>query len=240
MAMNSLLQNVRYTLRRLARAPMFAAAAVSTLAIAIGANSAVFSVVNGVLIEPLPFEESDRLVGLWYTAPGLDFVELVPQSPAAHFTYLEENRSFESVGMWRDASVSIAGLEEPEQVQAMRLTHTTLPILRVRAAIGRIFNQQDDSPGTPLTVVLAHGFWLARFGGDPNVIGQTLTVDGQSHEIIGVLPADVQFLDHDPAIYLPFRFDSENLVLGNWSYPALARLRPGVTIEQGERSERYR
>lgn len=229
--MHTLLRDLRYVVRKLARARLFTAATVATLAIAIGANSAVFSVVNGVLLEPLQFEEPDRLVGLWHTAPGLDS-EWLPQSAALHFTYLDANRSFESVGMWGDGSVSVTGINAPEEVDAIVLTHTTLPILRVRPTVGRLFNERDDSPGAPPTVLLGHGFWQTRFGGDARVVGQMLTVDGQAREVIGVLPADLQFLDHDPSIYLPLQLDPEELIFSTFNYQGVARLRPGVTMEQ--------
>lgn len=229
--MEMLLRDVRYALRRLARAPVFAGVAVSTLAIAIGANSAVFSVVNGVLLEPLSFDEPDRLVGLWHTAPGLDS-EWLPQSAALHFTYLDANRSFEGVGMWADGSVSVAGMEAPEKVDAISLTHTTLAILRVRPMVGRLLSERDDSPGAPPTVLLGHGFWQTRFGGDPGVVGQMLTVDGQAREVIGVLPADLQFLDYDPSVYLPLQLDPNDLIFSTFNHQGVARLRPGVSMEQ--------
>ncbi len=224
-------RQLRYVLRKLACSPMFAVVSVVTLALAIGANAAVFGVVNGVLLEPLPFEDPDRLVGIWHTAPGLGF-DLINQSPALHFTYLEENQTFESVGMWDDNSVSITELDEPEEIVAMFVTYTTFPLLRIQTAVGRIFNEEDDSPGTPEIVILGNGFWQTRLGADPDVLGDTLMVDGQPRQIIGVMPSDLRFLDFDPAVYLPFRFDRSELFVGNFSYQALGRLKPGATIGQ--------
>jgi len=223
--------DLRYTLRKLRRAPLFSVVALVTLALGIGSNTAIFSVVNGVLLKPLPFEDPEALVGIWHTAPGLGFPE-VNQSPALHFTYASDSRTFASVGMWDNTSVSVTGLEEPEQVQAMRLTHQVLPLLGAAPLIGRAFTAEEDSPDGAETVILGHGYWQSRFGGDPGAVGRTLTLNGVSREIIGVMPEDFRFLRWDPAVYLPFRFDESNVFVGNFSYQAVGRLAPGATIEQ--------
>ena len=222
---------LRYVLRKLARTPLFTTVSVLTLALGIGANTAIFSVVNGVLLKPLPFQDPEALVGAWHTAPGLGFDE-VNQSPATYFTYREESRTFEDIGMWDNTQVSITGLEEPEEVDAVRVTDGTFPILRVQAEMGRVFTAEDDSPGTPETVILGHGYWQARFGGDPGVLGKMLRVDGEPREIVGVMPASLRFLRFDPAVFLPFQFDRAEVFMGNFSYQALARLKPGATVEQ--------
>jgi predicted permease len=219
--------------RRLFRNPLFTIIAVATLAIGIGANSAIFSLVNGILLKPLPFEDPDQLVGVWHTAPGIGFDE-VNQSPALHYTYLDEGRVFESIGMWDNGSVSVVGLDQPEEVEAMWVTYTTFEALRLQPTLGRRFSEEDDSPGSPLTIILGHDYWQTRFGGDLDVVGQTLRVDGETREIIGVMPAEPRFLRFDPAMYLPFRFDRANLFMGNFSYQALARLNPGVTVEAAD------
>jgi predicted permease len=221
----------RYVLRKLARAPLFTAVSVVTLALGIGANTAIFSIVNGVLLRPLPFEEPESLVGAWHTAPGLGF-DLVNQSPATYFTYREESRILEDIGMWDNSQVSVTGLEEPEEVEAMLVTDGTFPILRIQPAIGRAFTAEDDSPDSPETVILAHAYWQRRFGADPGVLGGTLRIDGKPKEIIGVMPAGFRFLRFDPALFLPFRFDRSEVYVGNFSYQAVARLKPGTTIEQ--------
>ncbi|MGD2121887.1 MAG: ABC transporter permease [Gemmatimonadota bacterium] len=216
--------------RRLLRNPVFTIIAIGTLAIGIGANTAIFSLVNGILLKPLPFEEPERLVGVWHKAPGIGFDEL-NQSPALHFTYLDEGQVFESLGMWDNGSVSVVGLDEPEEVEAMFVTHTTFEALRISPAMGRRFTAEDDSPGSPLTIILSHDYWQTRYAGDPQVIGKTLRVDGQTREIIGVMPEEPRFLRFEPAMYLPFQFDRATLFVGNFSYQALARLKPDVSIE---------
>ena len=229
--MEAVVEQIRHALRKLARSPMFTIVAVLTLALGIGANAAVFSVVNGVLLRPLPFADPDRLVGVWHAAPALGF-DLLNQSPALHFTYKDENEAFEDIGMWDNYSATITGVEEPAEVASMNVTHETLPILGLRPHIGRLFSAEDDSPGTPETVILAYGYWQSHFGGEEDVLGRTLIAEGRPREIIGVMQPDLQFLDYDPELIFPFRFDRGEIFLGNFSYQALARLKPGVTVEQ--------
>ena len=228
---DSFAQQLMYTFRKLLRAPLFTTVAVLTLAVGIGSTAAIFSVVNGVLLKPLPFEDPEELVGIWHTAPGLDFEEL-NQSPALHFTYLDEGTAFESVGMWDNATASVTGLAEPEQVSAMYVTHQTLPLLGVQPVMGRTFTLEDDSPGTPGTVLLSHGYWVRRFGEDRDVLGRTIAINSTSMEIIGVLPEGLRFLTSDADVYLPFQFDRSEVFFGNFSYQALGRLAPGATVTQ--------
>jgi predicted permease len=204
---------------------------VLTLALGIGANTAVFSVLNGVLLKPLPFEDPERLVGVWHTAPGLGFHE-ANQSPALHFTYQDESETFEEIGMWDPGQVTVTGREAPQRITCMQVTFGTLPLLRVKPHLGRLFTPEDDSPESDRTVMLAYGYWQKQLGGDPEVLGETLIVEGRPREIIGVLPANLRFLDYDPDIYMPFRFDLGRVFFGNFSYQGIARLAPGASIEQ--------
>lgn len=231
--MDTLAQHLKYTTRKLSRAPLFTSVAVLTLAVGIGSCAAIFSVVNGVLLKPLPYDTPDELVGLWHVAPGLGFDESTPinQSPALHFTYADESTAFASVGAWDDGTVSVTGESEPEQVPAMYLTHQTLPILGIQPFVGRVFTLEDDSPDAPETLVLSHDYWVRRFGQDRGVVGRTMTINGRSMEIIGVLP-QVRFLTSEPDIFLPFQWDRSEVFVGNFSYQALARLAPGATVEQ--------
>jgi putative ABC transport system permease protein len=221
---------LRRTFRRLIHAPLFAAVAALTLGIGIGANTAIFTVVNSVLLRPLPFEDADRLVGVWHSAPGLN-LPLLNQSPAFYLTYREENRVFEDTALWNDWAVSVTGTGEPERVRALFVTDGLLPLLRVRPLVGRAFTAEDDSPAAPERAILAHAYWQRKFGGDPAVIGRQLTVNGRPTEIIGVMPASFRFQDVNPQLILPFRFDRAQIFVGNFSYRGIARLKPGVTIE---------
>lgn len=221
---------LRRALRRLSHAPLFAAVAALTLGIGIGANTAIFTVVNSVLLRPLPFEDADRLVGVWHSAPGLN-LPLLNQSPAFYLTYREENRVFEDTALWNDWAVSVTGTGEPERVRALFVTDGLLPLLRARPLVGRAFTAEDDSPAAPERAILAHAYWQRKFGGDPAVIGRQLTVNGRPTEIIGVMPASFRYQDVNPQLILPFRFDRAQIFVGNFSYRGIARLKPGVTIE---------
>ena len=193
-------------MRKLWRSPLFSVVSVLTLALGIGANAAIFSVVNGVLLKPLPFDQPETLVGVWHTAPGLGF-DIVNQSPATYFTYREEGTVFEDIGMWDNDFVSVTEIEKPERVDAIYVTDGSLPLLRVQPTLGRVFTAEDDAPGSPETVILSYGYWQSRFGGDAGVLGRTLIIDGRACEIIGVMPEELRFLRFDPAVWLPFQFD---------------------------------
>jgi putative ABC transport system permease protein len=221
---------LKHVLRRLGRAPMFAAVTLLTLAIGIGANAAIFSVVEGVLLKPLPFPRPEQLVGVWYTAPGLNLSE-VNTAPALYFTHREEGRVFQDIGMWSWSSASVTGLAEPERLAAVRMTDGVLGLLGVPPALGRPFSAKDDLAGSPPTVILTHGYWQSRFGGDPAVLGRRLVVDGEGHEIIGVMPRQFRFLNVKASLILPLQLDRSKVFLGNFSYMSVARLKPGVTLE---------
>ena len=210
---------------------MFTLVAVMTLAIGIGANAAIFSVVNGVLLKPLPFSEPDRLVSVWHAAPGIN-IPLLNMGPTNYFVYKDEGRTFESIGMWDGAAVSVTGTGDPEHIQAMLVTEGTLATLRVDAAMGRRFSEDDVKPGAPDRVMLTHGYWQRKLGGDPSAIGKPMNIDGKPHEIIGVLPASFRFLDRRPQVLLPFHFDRAKVFAGNFSYQAVARLKPEANLEQ--------
>src|SRR5918994_5986831 len=174
----------RLAVRRLLQAPLFTTVTLITLAVGIGANTAIFSIVYGVLLKPLPFTDPDRLVGVWHEAPGTGFEDL-NQSPATYFTYREHSRTFEDIGIHRGDSVSIMGGGEPERVRALMVTDGTLPLVGARPVRGRLFTRADDSPGVPQRVILTYGYWQRRFGGADG-IGQAGTGGGQPPEDIGI------------------------------------------------------
>jgi predicted permease len=217
--------------RRLMRAPLFSIVAVLTLAIGIGANTAIFSVVNGVLLKPLPFHDPERLVGVWHTAPGIN-IPLLNQGPSNYFVYREESRTFEDFALWDNSSVSITGTGEPERVQSLFVTDGLLGILGVNPALGRQFTREDDSPGAPDRLMVTNAFWQRKFGSDPGAIGRTLMVEGKPYEVIGVLPPTFRFLNRNPQVLMPFRFNRAEIHVANFSYQGIARLKPGVTLEQ--------
>src|ERR1700720_2662486 len=230
--MESFNSQLKQVLRRLGRTPMFTAITLITLAAGVGGNTVVFSVLEGVLLKALPYPKPDELIGVWHTAPGIQITDL-DMSPSDYFTYREQNRTMQDIGMYSGDSVSVTGVAEPEQVPALRVTDGTLPLLGIPPLLGRSFTKQDDSPGAPETVMLTYGYWRRKFGGDASAIGRNIIVDGKSRQIIGVLPQRFHFLDRDdPALITPFQFDRNKANLGNFSYEGLARLKPGVTLEQ--------
>jgi putative ABC transport system permease protein len=224
---------LRHVFRRLGRAPMFAILTVATLAIAIGANTAIFSVLNGVLLKPLPYPRSEELIGIWHSAPGINIPEL-NSCPSLYFTDREDGRTFQDVGLWAERSATVTGLAEPERITVLRVTDGVLPLLGVPPLLGRTFSTRDDQAGSPPTVVLSYGYWQSRLGGDPGVVGRRLMIDGEAHEVIGVMPRVFRFLDVKAQVYLPFQFDRSKTVLGNFSYQSVARLKPGATIAQAD------
>lgn len=222
---------MRHAFRRLFKTPAFSVTAAITLAAAIGANALIFSVVNGVLLKPLPFANPERLVGVWHVAPGIAPGPM-NQAPSTYFMYREDAKVFTDIGLWDDTSVTITGRGEPEQVESLLVTDGTLPLLGVRPALGRSFTKEDDAPGGPLTVLLSHAYWQRAFNANANAVGQQLMINGRAHEVIGVLPQDFRFLRYNPAVVATFRFDRAQAFIGNFSYQGVARLKPGVTLEQ--------
>ena len=171
------LADIKYAVRGFARRPGFTTTALVTLALGIGATTTIFSVVNGVLLKPLSFDEPEDLVGVWHSVPSRGS-GTYPLSPGTYFTYRDESRVFDDIGLWRLTQVTVTGLEAPERVPAMQVTDGTFPVLRVDPVLGRRFTAADDTRGTPLTVMLGNSYWRRRFGADPAVIGQILTMNG--------------------------------------------------------------
>ncbi len=213
--------------------PVFTVVALITLALGIGANTAIFSVINGVLIKPLPYPNSDELVGVWHVAPGIPSIGgNLNCSPTMYFTYRDENRTFQQFGLWSGGGASVTGLAEPEQVRALYVTYGALDALAVQPTSGRLFSRADDTPGTPQTVILSYGYWQRRFGGSRSALGRSLTVDSRPRTIIGIMPRTFRFLDETADLILPQRFDRDKVFLGNFSYQGIARLKPGVSLQQ--------
>jgi len=217
--------------RRLLQLPVFTSVAVLTLAIGIGANSAIFSVVEGVVLKPLPFAHAEQLVVIDHAAPGLGIKE-IGAAPFLYYTYREDARVFQDVALYTTGTESITGIGAPEEVRSLIVTDALLPLLGVAPALGRAFSKDDDSPKGAETVVLTDGYWRTRFGGDPSALGRRLLVDGRAREIIGVLPASFRFGDQKPAVVLPLRVDRSAVRLGQFSSTAVARLQPAATIDQ--------
>jgi hypothetical protein len=226
------LRDLRYGARALLRAPGFTIVATLTLALGIGATTAMFSVVHGVLLRPLPYPQQDRLVELVHEAPGVGIPRMLA-SPAVYFGYREHSRTFDAVGLWDwDASpVTVTGLGEPESVRSVEVTYEVLQLLGATTALGRTFGATDDQPGAAPAAVVSHAYWQRRFGG-ASPIGRTLVVDGVAREVIGVLSGGFRFFDYPADIFYPMRLVRAEAGFPQGDGRGLARLKPGVAIEQ--------
>jgi predicted permease len=226
------IDQLRQVLRRLSRAPMFTAITLLTLAIGVGANTVIFSVVEGVLLKPLPYPHAEELIGVWYTAPGINIKDL-NIAPSNYFIDREQNTTFQDIGVYDGDSFSVTGTGQPEHVPGLDVTDGTLPLLGVQPALGRLFSHQDDTAAAPATVLLSYAYWQQKYGGATSVIGSSINMDGKSRQIIGVLPRGFHFLDwQDASLIVPFQWDRSKTKLGNFSHQAIARLKSGVTMEQ--------
>ena len=225
---------LRQVTRRLGRAPMFTAITLLTLAIGIGANTVIFTVVENVIMKPLPYPDANRLVGVWYQSPAIKFAgDYLNIAPSHYFINREQSKTLQDIGAYDGDSFNVTGSGEPEHVQGLDVTDGTLPLLGVKPAQGRLFTRQDDTASAPKTVILSYGYWQKKFGGATSVIGKSLVMDGTSRQIVGVLPRGFQFLDYDDVnLVIPFQWDRSKTKLGNYSFEALARLKHGVTMEQ--------
>ena len=236
-------QDIQYGLRQLRRNPGFAVVAILSLALGIGATTAIFSVVNGVLLKPLPYPHQERLVEVGLDLPGINQFNW-PLAPGDYFTFREQSRTFQDIGLYYTGfgaglySVNVTGLARPEHVPALGVTDGVLPILGVTPLSGRSFTRADDEPGSPGTAMITYGYWRSKFGGDRSVIGKTIEVDGKPSTIIGVLPQRFRFLDMtDLAILLPLKWNRTGTQGADTSGPgynyfAVARLKPGVTLAE--------
>jgi predicted permease len=221
----------RHWFKTARRAPLFAATAILTLSLGIGAATAIFSVVNGVLIKPLPYPAADELASVRHYAPGMGFHDAIGMSPSMLYTYRNESRVFQSIGLWMPAAATVTGLAEPERVQALQITFGTLQALSVPPQLGRWLLQNDDTPGAPAVVLLGYGYWQRRFGGNQDVIGRNITVDSRPRQIVGVMPRSFfRFLGQDPDLLVPLQFDRSRLHLGDLGFLGIARLKPGVSL----------
>ena len=236
LSVEELLSDIHHGLRALRHNPMFTAVALLTIAVGIGANTAVFSVVNSVLLKPLNYPTSEQLVSLHQIAPGApglaDFESGLHLSPSMYFTYAEHNRTFQSLGVWDVGTASVTGLTEPEQVRAVEVSDGVLQAFDVPPAVGRWLSEADQVPLGPQRVMLSYGYWQRRCGGDRSVVGQNLTVDARPREIVGVMPRDFQLVDAGFEIMVPLAFDRRNLILAGFGFNGIARLKPGVTIAE--------
>lgn len=232
--LNSLTRDIRYALRALRRNSTFAAVTLLTLGVGIGANTAVFSLVNGILLKPLSYPNAGRLVAVANSAPGAGGLASVSGdlklSASMYFTYADQNRTFDALGVWNSGSATVTGLAEPEQVRAVYVSYGTLEALGVQPETGRWLSADDQRPDGASRVMLGYGYWQHRFGGDQNVIGRNITVNAKPREIVGVMPRGFRFLNNESDLILPMGFNRSGLRLPGFGLDCIGRLKPGVGI----------
>ncbi len=230
--MSSMLLDVRLALRGLEKNPVFTATVLITLGLGLGATVAMWSVVDGVLLRPLPYSEPDRLVQVWSQFPEMNAYEF-PVSPAEYVDYRDESQLFEHLAAFTQQPVTITGDGDPERIQAVAATASFWKVLRVEAARGRVFDAEDDQPGRDRGVVIGHGLWQRRFGGDPSIIGRTLVFDGVSHIVLGVLPASFGYPSSEVQAWAPLQLD-ESAITSRYHHhlQVLGRLAPEASLGQ--------
>jgi putative ABC transport system permease protein len=230
--METFWQDLRFGFRQLIGKPGFAAIATLSLALGIGANTAIFSLVDAVLLRPLPFQDPDRLVMVWEDAAKIGFPRNTP-APANYADWKAQNRVFEDMAAinWRSFNLTDEG--EPEKVEAQAVTANFFPLLGVKPELGRVFTGEEDQPGRNNVAVISYGLWQRRFGGDPALMGKEILLDGQKHTVIGVAPAGFQFLSKEVGLWVPAAFSPQELAnRGSHYLTVVARMKPGVTLRE--------
>jgi predicted permease len=241
--MQTLIQDLRYGARMLLKKPGVTIVAVITLALGIGANSAIFSIVNSLLLRPLPYRDSERLAIIWTHSPGANVLQDWP-SPGQFSAIKSQNNVFEELALAQGSNVNLTGQTAPERVGAIRTSSVMFTLLGSQPALGRVFLPEEDTPDKPLTVILSWGFWQRRFGGDSKALGASLTINGRNHTIVGVMPAGFS-LGYEvmptvgsvsqAEILLPLPLSADRMNNhGDENYNVLARLKPGVTVAQAQ------
>ena len=233
---DTLSRDVRHGLRTLRHNPVFTIAALLTIAIGIGANTAVFSVVNSVLLKPLPYPKPEQLVAVRQMAPGAaglaSFSDGLRLSSSMYFTYSDHNRTFQSLGVWVTGTANVTGLAEPEQVRVVGVSDGVLQTFDIPPVAGRWLSAADQVPRSRETVMLGYGYWQRRFGGDRSVIGRNITLDSRPRQIVGVMPQAFQVVNAEFDVIVPFAFDRSRQILAGFGFQGIGRLKPGVTIAQ--------
>ncbi|HYP29319.1 MAG TPA: ABC transporter permease [Blastocatellia bacterium] len=232
--METLMQDLRYGVRMLLQKPAFTVVVVLALAVGIGANSAIFSVVNAVLLRPLPYADPDRLVMIWMDNSRINIAEDWHSFPN-YTDYRDHNEVLESIAAFNNRSFNITGSGEPERVQGAWMTGSLLPLLGVSPALGRNFSPEEEQPGKDQVVILGHGLWQRRFGGDRNIVGQSIQLNGAPRTVIGVMPQGFAFPAKDSEMWVPIALTQQQMANRNAiSYQVIGRVKPGVTFEQAK------
>src|SRR4051812_9170751 len=226
-------QDIKYAARVMLRTRGLTLVAVATLALGIGANTAIFSVTNALLLRPLPYPQADRLVIVWQDLRARGGPATEWSGPSQQFEWKAQTDVFESLTSVRGWAASVAGGDMPEALSGEQTTYDYFDVAGTRPALGRGFRDDDDVPNAPRVVVLSHGLWMRRFGGDTRVVGRSITINGESHEVIGVMPAGfTPVYIPDASMWRPLRLRRDNPSRNSAVFHTFGRLRAGVTIEQ--------
>ena len=234
--MSGVIQDFRYAVRQVRKSPGFAAIAVITLALGIGANTSIFSVVNAVLLRSLPFQNADRLVRVWHTPPQSSFpgISVFSISPANFLDWQSQNHVFSSMAIYGFGGFTLTGGDKAEQVTASRVSAEFFSTLGAQPMLGRLFSAQEDQPGHSNVVILSHRFWQDNFASNRDIVGRDITLDGAKYLVAGVMPPSFRFPDF-AQIWTPMAWtDQEKTIRGNHNYLAIARLKPGVDLKQAQ------
>jgi putative ABC transport system permease protein len=245
--MRTFLQDTYFAIRTMRKSYVFTFVAVATLALGIGVNTAVFSVASGVLLRSLPYREPERIAFVWINNPRRKTTyEKLPAPPADFLDWRSRNRVFDAMSAFYSNSFTLTGAGEPERIEGVQATADFFQILGASAALGRTFGPGEDVAGRDHVLVLSDGFWRRHFGGDPTVIGKTVTLNGNAHEVIGVMPSDFDFpqgasmppylqFPPRPDIWTPLSFGEETARdRSTFNLATIARLKPGVTLQQAQ------
>jgi predicted permease len=230
---SALAREMRQAFRALVRAPRFTLVVSLTLALAVGTNTIVFSAVSGILLQPLPFRDAGRVVGIYSTAPGLGYPQF-PLSAGVFFAYKDEARPFENMGIYQQSGASLTGGGDPEIVRSARMSASVFSTLGAVPLRGRIQSAEEDLPGGSPVALISEGLWARRFGSDPDILGKTLRVDGHARQVIGVMPASFTFPEEHSDVWLPLGIDPEQADPGSFSWNAVGRIKPGLSPEDAQ------
>jgi predicted permease len=231
MKMNTLFQDLRYGVRILLKHPAVTLVAVVTLALGIGANTAIFSLVNSILLRPLPFREPDRLVRLIQASPKLG-LDTWGVSQADFGAYRDQNRSLESIALYNSSAVNLTGQGEPERLPVTNVTADFFKVFGVNPRLGRTFVEGEDAPGKNTVCVISYAFWQRRFGGDPNIAGRILNLNNTPTQIVGVMPAEFKFPRLEIDLWIPMALDTKRTA--PYFFSVVGRLKPGTHIAQAQ------
>src|SRR5436190_4129868 len=221
-----LFQDLRYALRILIKNPSFTAVAVIALALAIGANTAIFCDVNSVLLCPLPYKNPDQLMLVWEDASRHGYPRDTPAA-ANYVDWRDQNQTFEGMAAMNVRSFNLTGVGDPEKIEGRRVSASLFPLLGVEPQLGRVFTASEDQPGSNQVVILSHILWQRRFGGDDKIVGKSLTLNNASYTVVGVMPANFQFPTREDELWVPIAFASREAGNRNKHYlEVLGRLKP--------------